>query len=235
MNKKPIKRQLIEKYFLNSLLLVAPPLRSRSTSFCSGRLTRDKRKIARLAIFPNFLRYAPKTSFIPDVVQNNKKFFSAFQAFNRGKISAPAESSAGNSAADEIFKKLIKKFMRKKIFILTTLLMSFFLLAGLSCQQKSTTPVQQPAPTIESPKTIENTKNIAIKNFAFSPAELTVKAGDTVIWTNEDSAPHSIKSKSFNSNILQTGDAYQFKFDNTGVYDYICGIHPSMKGKIIVE
>ena len=34
------------------------------------RITRDKRKIARLAIFPNFLRYAPKTSFIPDVEQN---------------------------------------------------------------------------------------------------------------------------------------------------------------------
>lgn len=113
--------------------------------------------------------------------------------------------------------------------------MSFFLLAGLSCQQKSTTPVQQPAPATESPKTTENTKNIAIKNFAFSPEELIIKAGDTVIWTNQDSAPHSIKSDNFNSDILQTGDAYQFKFDTAGSYDYLCGIHPSMKGKIIVE
>jgi len=34
------------------------------------RITRDKRKIAQLAIFPNFLRFTPKTSFNPDVVQN---------------------------------------------------------------------------------------------------------------------------------------------------------------------
>ena len=46
-------------------------LRSHYTSFRSGHITRDKRKIARLAIFPNFLRYAPKTSFIPDVIGNN--------------------------------------------------------------------------------------------------------------------------------------------------------------------
>ena len=36
------------------------------------RITRDKRKIARLAIFPNFLRYAPKTSFIPNVIFNRR-------------------------------------------------------------------------------------------------------------------------------------------------------------------
>ena len=128
-----------------------------------------------------------------------------------------------------------KKSMREKIIILTILLMAFVLSAGFSCQNKLTAPVGQPAPAVESPKTTENTKNIAIKNFAFSPAELTVKAGDTVIWTNEDSAPHSIKSESFNSQTLSSGDSFSFKFENTGTYDYTCGIHPSMKGKIIVE
>jgi plastocyanin len=125
--------------------------------------------------------------------------------------------------------------MRKEIIILTTLLMAFVLLAGFSCQNKQTAPVGQPTPAIESPKTTENTKNIAIKNFAFSPAELTIKAGDTVIWTNDDSAPHTIKSENFNSQTLSTGDIFSFKFARLGTYDYICGIHPSMKGKIIVE
>ena len=50
-------------------------LRSHSASLHSGHLTRDKRKIARLAIFPNFLRSAPKTSFIPDVKLNTKISF----------------------------------------------------------------------------------------------------------------------------------------------------------------
>lgn len=84
---------------------------------------------------------------------------------------------------------------------------------------------------------IENTLNqsVSIKNFAFSPKNLTIKTGTTVIWINEDSAPHSIKSDNFNSEIFSKGESYQFRFNSAGVYNYICGVHPSMKGKIIVE
>jgi hypothetical protein len=61
--------KLNEKYFLNSLRYAS--CHAALSSFqSSGRITRDKRKIARLAIFQNFLRYAPKTSFIPNVVRN---------------------------------------------------------------------------------------------------------------------------------------------------------------------
>jgi plastocyanin len=81
---------------------------------------------------------------------------------------------------------------------------------------------------------------IAIKNFAFSPATLTIKTGTTVTWTNQDGAPHQIASDpgapvAFKSESLVTGASYQFTFTQAGIYSYHCTIHPSMKGTIIVQ
>jgi plastocyanin len=85
------------------------------------------------------------------------------------------------------------------------------------------------------PVTGAKENKVTIKNFAFEPPVLNIKAGEIVTWTNEDSVTHKIKSDTFNSNDLITGNFFQFKFDNAGTYDYFCSIHPSMKGKIIVE
>jgi amicyanin len=76
---------------------------------------------------------------------------------------------------------------------------------------------------------------IAIENFAFNPSEMQIKIGETVTWTNMDSAPHTVKSDSFQSDTLNNGDSFSFTFDKAGTYDYICGVHPTMKGKIIVN
>ncbi len=81
------------------------------------------------------------------------------------------------------------------------------------------------------PKTV----TILIQNFVFNPAVLNIKVGDTVIWQNKDAAPHQIKANSFNSAVLSRGDTFKFSFDTAGAYNYICSIHPSMKGQIIVE
>ena len=77
--------------------------------------------------------------------------------------------------------------------------------------------------------------SVSIQNFSFSPATLTVKKGATVTWTNNDSAVHTIKSSSFTSGDLSKGDTFQFTFNTPGTFDYACGIHPSMQGKIVVE
>lgn len=76
---------------------------------------------------------------------------------------------------------------------------------------------------------------ITIQNFAFNPQAVTVKQGTKVTWTNEDTAVHAINSDTFNSQNLNQGDKYEFTFNNKGSFDYICGIHPYMKGKIVVE
>lgn len=85
-------------------------------------------------------------------------------------------------------------------------------------------------------KSMSATANaVDIQNFAFSPASLTVKKGTTVVWTNNDSAPHQIKSATFNSDRLGKGQTFSFTFNDAGTFEYLCAIHPSMTGKIIVQ
>lgn len=91
-------------------------------------------------------------------------------------------------------------------------------------------PVTPPAPT--GPQTV----NVEISDMAFNPASLTIKVGDTVVWTNKDSVKHLITGDGgIASKTMSNGDTYPKTFDRAGTYDYMCQIHPSMKGKIIVE
>ncbi|MDD4137626.1 MAG: cupredoxin family copper-binding protein [Methanoregula sp.] len=81
---------------------------------------------------------------------------------------------------------------------------------------------------------------ITIKNFAFDPPAITVKAGTAITWTNQDSSPHTIVSDSgspvpFSSESFSSGAAYTFTFTHPGTYTYHCSIHPSMKGTVMVE
>ena len=78
---------------------------------------------------------------------------------------------------------------------------------------------------------------VKIDNFAFAPATLTVTAGTTVTWKNEDDSPHRIgdKNGTFKSAALDTDDTFSHTFAAPGEYPYICTIHPYMAGKIIVK
>ena len=80
-----------------------------------------------------------------------------------------------------------------------------------------------------------STADVNIQNFAFNPAVLTVKAGTTVTWTNNDSATHQIKSDTFNSAGLSRGQKFSHQFNSAGTFNYSCAIHPSMTGQIIVQ
>lgn len=78
--------------------------------------------------------------------------------------------------------------------------------------------------------------DVKIDNFAFAPEALTVHVGTTVTWTNRDDIPHSIVESNglFHSQAFDTNGSYSYTFSKTGTYDYVCGLHPHMKGKIIV-
>ena len=78
---------------------------------------------------------------------------------------------------------------------------------------------------------------VTIDNFTFSPKELTVAVGTTVKFINHDDIPHTVveKSLSFRSKALDTDDAYSYTFATAGSFDYFCGLHPHMVGKIIVR
>jgi plastocyanin len=77
---------------------------------------------------------------------------------------------------------------------------------------------------------------VTIDNFAFAPATLTVRAGSTVTWTNRDEEPHTVASTdgSFHSPGMGTGATYSHTFPTAGKFDYVCSIHPSMHGTVVV-
>ncbi len=79
--------------------------------------------------------------------------------------------------------------------------------------------------------------SVAIRNFHFEPAILTVTAGTTVTWTNDDMSPHTVteQNKVFHSAALDTNDTFAYTFAAPGEYVYRCAIHPMMVGRIIVK
>ncbi|MFA4930306.1 MAG: cupredoxin domain-containing protein [Patescibacteria group bacterium] len=76
---------------------------------------------------------------------------------------------------------------------------------------------------------------VTIQNFAFEPSTITIKASETITWNNQDKAVHNIQSDTFSSPDLSFDQSFTQKFDQTGTFDYSCGIHPQMKAQIIVE
>jgi plastocyanin len=94
--------------------------------------------------------------------------------------------------------------------------------------------VRHDAPLVQPKPRAANT--VQIKNFAYAPATLRVRAGSTVRWTNEDSAPHtaSAANGSFTSPTLRLRGAYARRFTRPGRYSYLCALHPGMRGTVVV-
>ncbi len=92
-----------------------------------------------------------------------------------------------------------------------------------------------PAPTPAGPKEALNISNFRLPS-------VVVEAGTTITWTNRDPDPHSVvhgtadtPGGKFDSPTLSVGESYSFKFDEPGTYDYVCGIHSSMTGRVLVN
>lgn len=82
------------------------------------------------------------------------------------------------------------------------------------------------------------TETVTINNYTYAPATLTVHAGDTVIWINQDSIPHTVTAldgKSFDSGAIDPGARWKFVFTKAGHFNYRCDIHPDMRGAIDVK
>ena len=78
---------------------------------------------------------------------------------------------------------------------------------------------------------------VHISNLTFAPQAITVAAGSTVTWINDDDLPHTVTAvdKSFKSKALDTGDKVSFTFAKPGEYAYFCSIHPMMTAKVTVK
>jgi plastocyanin len=79
-------------------------------------------------------------------------------------------------------------------------------------------------------------RTVTIRGFAFSPKTVTVGVGDTVTWRNEDDTAHTATdSGKFNTGDIGPGAAKSVTFNAAGTYGYICAIHPTMTGTVVVR
>ena len=124
---------------------------------------------------------------------------------------------------------------RMGILLIGGLVVLFTLLIfGISCSQSAPAPKPTPAPTPGPTPTITE---VEISGFAFAPATITIPVGTTVTWFNKDSVAHTVSSREgvFDSGNLSGGATFSYTFDQKGSFEYYCKIHPSMRGKVIVE
>jgi plastocyanin len=77
---------------------------------------------------------------------------------------------------------------------------------------------------------------VHIANFAFKPPSITVAAGQSVTFVNDDEEPHTVTAvdKSFDSQGLDLHANWQHAFTKPGTYAFFCSLHPYMKGTIVV-
>jgi amicyanin len=80
---------------------------------------------------------------------------------------------------------------------------------------------------------------VEIHNFAYKPAEVTVKVGTTVRWTNLDLDYHTVSSPPedggpLESPVIQQDETWAYTFNTPGEYRYYCVPHPYMQGKVVV-
>lgn len=110
--------------------------------------------------------------------------------------------------------------------------------------QGSNTPTPayntNPTPTAYVPKAtpvptaVQIIHNVSISNFAFLPANITVRKGETIVWTNKDPMTHTVTGGDMKSSALGQNQTFSFTYDKTGTFTYHCSIHPRMTGIITV-
>jgi plastocyanin len=83
----------------------------------------------------------------------------------------------------------------------------------------------------------DEASQIGIDNFKFGPNPLTISQGTQVTWTNHDDIPHSVvlNALGVHSKPMDTDGTFAYKFEKTGTFFYVCGLHPFMQAKVVVK
>jgi len=104
--------------------------------------------------------------------------------------------------------------------------------------------IEEPVPQAVNAEIFIPNGNFDVTGAGFySPLNLQIPTGTAVTWINEDSVPHNIQSMDdsgnviqlFNSPPLNTGDKFEFTFEESGVYNYFCSFHPWRVGVVTVS
>jgi plastocyanin len=125
--------------------------------------------------------------------------------------------------------------MRSRRLLLPPLL----LVLAAGCGTEKSAGPKQAGGNVGDPATASGGKTVrvAMKDILFVPDTVTARVGQTVRWTNEDDIAHTVKAEkgaTFESKALSKGDTYEAKLTKTGTIGYVCTIHPSQRGSIMV-
>ena len=122
-------------------------------------------------------------------------------------------------------------------------------------KEAGTMPMVEPStPTMEEPSEGPVTVEVSMPagtsvpgceetDECFIPSTVSINAGDTVVWLNDDTAAHTVTSGSaadgpdgvFDSSLVMSGDTFEHTFDSSGTVDYFCLVHPWMAGSVQVS
>lgn len=137
--------------------------------------------------------------------------------------------------------------------IIVAIVVLVIVVVGIALYQQSITPATEstdgsnqtePTPTNgnASPDTPVSSSSVEIRDFAFSPSDITVEQGTTITWTNQDDVGHNVIAADENNAgglptdapLLSQGESYSFTFNELGTFAYRCQPHPDMQGTVTV-
>ncbi|MGV9409096.1 cupredoxin domain-containing protein [Nocardia sp. NPDC003693] len=138
----------------------------------------------------------------------------------------------------------IRRFSPVRALFLVTVLSGALALGGCGSDKSDSPTTSTPATSTSGAADTSGPRpaasvTVTVDDMKFSPANLTVKAGDTVLWKFADKAPHAVQgigdvALGINSPIIRTGE-WSYTFTSPGTYRYLCPLHPDMKGTVTVE
>ena len=124
--------------------------------------------------------------------------------------------------------------MKAKVAILIMAIILAIFVSGCTSGTPSPSAQATVQPTPQPTGQVLNNVNVTIQNFTFSPSVVNILQGGTVTWTNKDSTTHTVTFADGSSDIV-SGASFTKTFNDLGVIDYHCSIHPSMTGKVVVQ
>lgn len=77
--------------------------------------------------------------------------------------------------------------------------------------------------------------HVVIDGMKFTPQVVQVKKGDTIVWENRDMFVHNVTAAGVKSGDLQPGTAWRWVVPSKMSFDYLCTLHPVMKGRVEVK
>lgn len=108
---------------------------------------------------------------------------------------------------------------------------------GMHGRSSAPAPGPEPYAPQAGPQAETGETTVEIANFAFATQELRVRVGQTVTWVNRDGVGHNVvfTDGSVSGPMLGQNGRWSFTFTRPGVYDYYCGPHPFMTGRVVVS